>query len=142
MRIQEFISKSYIFAIGHSYDAIWRKFNARLKARGCNMTEALVLVSLYFEENREATPSAIANTLQTSRANISHCLNTLVTKRYITRRLGNEDARRTILGLTTSGLKYAQSLVLEINNVEDLCEKHFKAASSKDLISKLYGLRL
>jgi DNA-binding MarR family transcriptional regulator len=140
VRIREFISKSYIFAIAHGYDVVWRKFNGRLKARGCNINEALVLIALFFEEDKQANPSAIAATLRTSRGNVSHCLANLERQKYVRRALSERDARRLSVHLTAAGTKLAQTLIGDIEGIEDYCESHFRREGLEMVLGHLFAM--
>lgn len=140
MRISEFISKSYVFAIAHSYDTIWRKFNGSIRKGGCNITEALVLIAIFFESEQKAYPSAIAEAIRTSRGNVSHCLARLERKKMIRRELKPGDARRLMISLTPSGEKLVSKLMTEIEKIEDHCDGLLGKFGQKELIRSLFGI--
>lgn len=140
MKIQEFIDKSFVFAIAHGYDVIWRKFNARLKQNGCNINEALVLIAIYFEAQKQASPSALAAALRTSRGNVSHCLAKLVKQNYVRRTMSDGDARRLFISLTPEGARLAQRLIGEIESIEQHCESRLGQAGQGDMLRALFQL--
>jgi DNA-binding MarR family transcriptional regulator len=140
MKIQEFTSKSFIFAIAHSYDVIWRKFNGKLKTHGCSITEALVLIAIFFEDPKYANPSAIAEALRTSRGNVSHCLGKLEVQKYVRRELSNQDSRRLSVSLTPAGTKLTHSLIAEIEQIEGYCESHFASRDQAAILTALFAL--
>jgi DNA-binding MarR family transcriptional regulator len=142
MKIEAFTSSSYIFAIAHAYDVLWRGLNQKLKKSGCNVNEALVLIALYFEEAGRVTPSALSKALRTSRGNISHCLSHLEGKRLLKRVLSERDARQLIVALTPTGKRLAENLVSAFEELEAECEKYFSGVPSlaKNLIESLFLL--
>lgn len=142
MKIEAFTSTSYMFAIAHSYNVLWRGFNQRLKKSGCNINEALVLIALYFEENASVTPSMLATALRTSRGNISHCLSNLDSRKLLKRTLFEQDARRLIISLTAAGKKLAEGLIASFEELEGKCERHFsQQKTAKNIIERLYSLQ-
>lgn len=58
--------------------------------------------------NPEVIPSELAKKLGFSRARMSHILDSLETKGYITRTQDEHDRRRVIVSITESGREYAQ----------------------------------
>lgn len=140
MKISEYISKSYVFALAHSYDAIWRKFNSSFRKSGCNITEALVLISIFFEEDQRASPSSVAKALRTSRGNVSHCLTKLESRKLVKREMKLGDARRLVISLTPSGERLVSKLMTEIEKIEDLCDGQLGKFGQSNLINALFGL--
>ena len=140
MKIQEFIGKSFVFAIAHGYDVVWRKFNAQLKQRGCNITEALILIAIVFEPEKQATPSALATALRTSRGNVSHCLAKLVRQEQVQRTLKRDDARQFLISLTPSGARLAHRLISDIETIEAHCEGRLMKRQGIEVLQALFAL--
>lgn len=140
MKIEGFISQSFIFAIAHSYNVVWRQFNTQLKKNGCSISEALVLIAIYFEDNQQASPSTLGTALRTSRTNISHCLAKLQRQKLIRRTISEVDARRLSVSITPTGLKLAQKLIVEIERIEAYCESHLVSSDQAKLLKMLYAL--
>lgn len=140
MKIEGFISQSFIFAIAHSYNVIWRKFNTRLRKNGCSISEALVLIAIYFEDHQQSSPSKLGSALRTSRTNISHCLAKLQRLKLIRRTICETDARRLLVSLTPAGSKLAQKLIVEIEQIEAYCESHLMSPEQGKLLKMLYAL--
>lgn len=140
MKIEEFISQSFIFAIGHSYNVVWRQFNTRLRKNGCSISEALVLIAIYFEDAQQASPSTLGTALRTSRTNISHCLAKLQRQKLIRRTISESDARRLLVSITPTGLKLAQKLIVEIEQIEKYCESYMISSDQNNLLQMLYAL--
>lgn len=140
MKIEEFTGKSFVFAVAHGYDVVWRKLNARLRQRGCNLTEALVVIALFYEEGKNAHPSALAAALRTSRGNISHCLARLERQKYVGRSLAAGDARKLTIALTASGGRLALELIGEIEQIEAHCEEQMAANAGRGVLKALFAL--
>ena len=123
MKIQKFINSSLILAIGANYDTVWRDLNTKLKEENCNLLQAMILVSIFFEQNEEVTPSVLANILGTTRGNVSHCISHLEKRGCLRRSLSESDARSYKLILKPEGKKVALRLIQVIDGLEDYFER-------------------
>ena len=141
LKIQQYVSKSLIFAIGTSYDAIWRDFSKRLRKENCGFLHAVILISLVFEEDRgqAVTPSQLAQTFKTSRGNISHCISYLEKKQFLRRALDPQDARSYRLTLTPPGRRTAMRLVKVIDDLEGFFESKFGASEILSAVALISG---
>jgi DNA-binding MarR family transcriptional regulator len=106
----------------------------------CTITEALVLIAIYFEDQQQASPSKLGAALRTSRSNVSHCLAHLQQQKWIRRSIADHDARCLLVSITPSGSKLAQKLILEIEKIEKYCESHLSGADQSKLLKMLFGL--
>jgi DNA-binding MarR family transcriptional regulator len=64
----------------------------------------LVLAAIFFEKKGGVKPSYLAETLQTTRGNVSHCISSLEAKGLLRRRIDAEDARALELVLEPASL--------------------------------------
>lgn len=70
-----------------------------------------VLCLLISSENGSASPSELSEMMGTSRGNMTHILNSLLSARYISRSVSNHDGRRHIISLTDDGRKKASAMI-------------------------------
>ncbi len=137
MKIQKYVEKSLLFAIGTSYDAIWRNLNTQLKKEECNFLQAMILISLFFEESETVTPSRLADTFYTSRGNLSHCVTYLEKRGWVKRQLDEKDARSYQVILKPEGRKVATRLIKVIDRIEDFFEDSFGKQPLSSTITSL-----
>jgi DNA-binding MarR family transcriptional regulator len=121
-----------------------------LREEGVTFFEALVLSAIFFEKKGGIRPSQLAETFQTSRGNVSHCISSLESKGLVKRRLDPADARALRLLLEPAGRKRAVRVV----GVLDRMQRHFeqsvgvgklesmleKMGMVEELCSKLAGI--
>jgi DNA-binding MarR family transcriptional regulator len=103
MRIDAYLRESPMFAVGRAA----RRFDA-LAARALaedelGLMEGLVLAALFFEAPKPIKPSQLAETFETTRGNVSHCVSSLEAKGLLQRRIDPDDARAFLLILKPQG---------------------------------------
>jgi hypothetical protein len=55
MKIRQYVRKSLLFAIGSSYEKIWREFNSSLGKEDVNFLQSVILISMLFDEQAVET---------------------------------------------------------------------------------------
>lgn len=106
MRIESFLQQSPVFQISRAARRTEAALNAILREEGLTFFESLVLAAIFFEK-RGVKPSALAETFQTTRGNISHCVSSLEAKALVRRRIDPADARALQIVLLPAGRKRA-----------------------------------
>ena len=123
MRIESFLRQSPVFQINRSARHMEAALNRILAAEGVTFFEALVLAALFFEKKGGIKPSDLAQTFQTTRGNVSHCLSSLEAKGLVRRKIDAEDARAFRLALLPSGRRRAA----RVAGILDRMQAHFEA---------------
>jgi DNA-binding MarR family transcriptional regulator len=150
VRIEAFLSQSPIVQITRVARRVEASLDRILREEGVTFFEALVLAAIFFEKKGGIRPSQLAETFQTSRGNVSHCISSLESKGLVKRRLDPADARALRLLLEPAGRKRAVRVV----GVLDRMQRHFeqsvgvgrlesmleKMGMVEELCSKLAGI--
>ena len=128
MRIESFLRTSPIFAVYTGYSQIVGQFQHQLNAEEVHFIQALILTGIFFEE-RAVRPTELAQTLKSSRSNISHALRALEKRGWIERTTDPADARAYYFQLTKSGRKKALRLIKIFDHTQTALENtHAKGA--------------
>jgi DNA-binding MarR family transcriptional regulator len=122
MRIEAFLKQSPVFQASRIARRMDASLNLLLKDEGVTAFEALILAAIFFEKRGEIKPSALAETFQTTRGNVSHCISSLEAKGLVKRRIDAEDARALRLVLRPAGRKRAVRVV----GILDRMQRHFE----------------
>ena len=77
MRIESFLRQSPIFQASRIARRMEASLNLVLRDEGLTLFEALVLAAIFFEKKGGVKPSSLAETFQTTRGNVSHCISSL-----------------------------------------------------------------
>ncbi|WP_414640843.1 MarR family winged helix-turn-helix transcriptional regulator [Bdellovibrio sp.] len=110
MKISKFIERSPVVPTLLVAEAISRDLDTRLKTFDLSISEALILVGVFFED-KEARPSELAKTLRISRSRLSQCLSRLITAGYLNRKIESQDARFINIQITSQGKHIALKLI-------------------------------
>ena len=94
--------------------------------------EGLVLAAMFFEMPRPIKPSQLADTFETTRGNISHCISSLEAKGLLQRRIDTQDARAYDLTLKPQGKKCA----LRVIRAFDKLQKEFEEKVGKAVLNE------
>src|ERR1700744_6366419 len=105
MRIESFLLQSPVFQASRIARRMEASLNTILREEGLTFFESLVLAAIFFESKSGFKPSALAETFQTTRGNISHCVSSLEAKGLVRRRIDPDDARAFQLVLLPAGKK-------------------------------------
>lgn len=128
LRIDAYLRQSPLFAVRRAS----RNFDAHLaqvlRNRSISFLEALVLVSIFFEEPKPIKPSELAETLAVTRGNVSHCISTLEAKGLVRRRIDPEDARAIHIQLKPEGRTHAMKVIRAFDRLQKDFERHVGAA--------------
>ncbi len=111
MRIEAFLQQSPVVQAGRMARRMEASLNRALREEGVTFFEALVLAAIFFEKRGEIRPSMLAETFETTRGNVSHCVSSLEAKGLVERRIDPEDARAMRLLLKPLGRKRAVRVV-------------------------------
>ncbi len=123
MRIESFLSQSPVFQVSRIARRMETSLNHVLRDEEVTFFEALVLAAIFFEKKGAIKPSALAETFQTTRGNVSHCISSLEAKGLVRRRIDPEDARALRLVLQPAGRKRA----VRVAGILDRMQRHFEA---------------
>ncbi|MHB1021433.1 MAG: MarR family winged helix-turn-helix transcriptional regulator [Acidobacteriaceae bacterium] len=131
MRIETFLEQSPLFEVSRAA----RKFESHLarilQDEGITFLEALVLISIFFEEPNAVKPSQLATTFSTTRGNVSHCISSLEAKGLLRRRIDPEDARGVLLILKPQGRRRAMQAIRTLDQMQKHFEKKIGVAELK-----------
>ena len=133
MRIEEFLRQSPVFQANRIARRTEASLNVILRDEGLTFFEALMLAAIFFEKKGGIKPSELAETFQTTRGNVSHCVSSLEAKGLVRRRIDADDARSFRLVLQPLGRRRAVRAV----GIFDRMQTHFE----KDVgVAKLAGM--
>lgn len=136
MRIEAFLEQSPMFCItlaARRFDVLTTRL---LRADNLNFLEALILSTLFFESHGAVKPSHLAQTLGTTRGNVSHCVSSLEAKGLVQRRIDPADARAYQLALKPQGKKTA----IRVIGALDKLQREFENGAGKEALQS--ALRL
>ncbi len=122
MRIESFLEQSPVFQVSRVARRMEAAMNGLLAAEGVNLLEALVLAALFFEKRGAVKPSYLAETFQTTRGNVSHCVSSLEAKGLVKRQIDAEDARGVQLVLQPLGRRRA----VRVMGILDRTQREFE----------------
>jgi DNA-binding MarR family transcriptional regulator len=122
MRIESFLNQSPVFQASRIARRMETSLNLILRDEGVTFFEALVLAAIFFEKKGAIKPSVLAETFQTTRGNVSHCISSLEAKGLVRRRIDPEDARALRLVLQPTGRRRAVRVV----GILDRMQRHFE----------------
>jgi DNA-binding MarR family transcriptional regulator len=111
MRIETFLGQSPVFQASRITRRMESSLNAILKQEGLTFFESLMIAAIFFEKRGGTRPSDLAETFQTTRGNVSHCVSSLEAKGLVRRRIDPEDARAFQLVLLPAGKRRAARVV-------------------------------
>ncbi len=140
MRIETFLRQSPLFAVRRASRAFDRDLARILQTREITFQEALVLVSLLFEEPKAIKPSELAETLSTTRGNVSHCVSSLEAKGLVRRRIDPADARAFHVLLKPAGRSQAMRVVRILDRLQKDFERQIRASDLDTALSVIQKL--
>jgi DNA-binding MarR family transcriptional regulator len=134
MKIEAFLEQSPLFTVNWAA----RKFDSHvarlLGDKNLNFLEALILVSILFEEPKRVSPSQLASIFSTTRGNISHCVSSLEGSGLLARRIDPDDARGYQLFLKPPGRKAAMQVIRAFDRMQTTFEQTVGSAQLKTAI--------
>jgi DNA-binding MarR family transcriptional regulator len=140
MRIDAYLRESPLFAVGRAA----RRFDA-LAARALSvdelgLMEGLVLAALFFEAPKPIKPSQLAETFETTRGNVSHCISALEAKGLLQRRIDPGDARVFLLALKPQGKRAALRVIAAFDRLQKEFEQELGKGDLKETLKNLRKL--
>ena len=135
MRIESFLQQSPVFQASRIARRMEASLNTILRDEGLTFFESLVLAAIFFESKSGIKPSALAETFQTTRGNISHCVSSLEAKGLVRRRIDPDDARAFQLVLQPTGKKRAVRVV----GILDRMQRHFEETIGIEKLETMLG---
>lgn len=142
MRIESFLTQSPVFQTSRTARKTEASLNAILKKEDLTFFESLILVAIFFEKNGQTRPSDLAETFQTTRGNISHCISTLEAKGLLRRKLNTEDARAVQLILSPLGKRRAARTVGILDRMQAQFEKAIGAAALERMMREMLAVEV
>ena len=137
MRIESFLSQSPVFQASRIARRMETSLNLVLRDEGVTFFEALVLAAIFFEKKGAIKPSALAETFQTTRGNVSHCISSLEAKGLVRRRIDPEDARALRLVLQPLGRKRAVRVAGILDRMQRRFEETVGVATLKEMLGQM-----
>jgi DNA-binding MarR family transcriptional regulator len=137
MRIEEFLRQSPIVQTSRMARRMEASLNVVLQEEEVSVFEALILAAIFFEKRGEIKPSALAETFQTTRGNVSHCISSLEAKGLVQRRIDPEDARAVQLVLRPLGRRRAVRVVGILDRMQRRFEEGIGAAKLEAMLAQM-----
>jgi DNA-binding MarR family transcriptional regulator len=122
VRIESFLKQSPVFQVNRIARKMGASLNLILEEEGLTSVESLILAAIFLEKKGDISPSRLAETFETTRGNVSHCLSSLEAKGLVQRRIDPEDARAFRLALLPKGRRQAARVV----GILDRMQRHFE----------------
>jgi DNA-binding MarR family transcriptional regulator len=138
MRIESFLKQSPVFQISRSARRLDALLTRILRNEEVTFFEALVLAAIFFEKKHGIKPSELAETFQTTRGNVSHCISSLEAKGLVRRRIDPEDARAFQLTLQPAGRKRAARVVGILDRMQGHFEQVMRTAGVEEMLRHLF----
>jgi len=114
--------------------------NLVLLEEGLTFFESLVLAAIFFEKKGGVKPSNLAETFETTRGNVSHCISSLEAKGLVRRRIDAEDARALQLVLLPAGRKRAVRVAGILDRMQRDFEEKVGAAKLERMLEELHSV--
>jgi DNA-binding MarR family transcriptional regulator len=137
MRIETFLQQSPIFQTSRIARRMEVSLNVILRDEGLTFFEALMLAAIFFEKKGGIRPSDLADTFQTTRGNVSHCVSSLEAKGLVRRRIDPEDARSFRLVLQPVGKRRAVRVVGIFDRMQTHFEKNVGVAKLAGMLEQM-----
>lgn len=136
MRIESFLRQSPVFQTSSSARKIEAALNTILTKEDLTFFESLVLAAIFFEKV-SARPSDLAETFQTTRGNVSHCISSLEAKGLVRRKIDSDDARVVQLILSAGGRRRAARTVGILDRMQSRFEREFGATTLERMLREI-----
>ena len=102
--------------------------------------EGLTLAALFFESPRPVKPSQLAETFETTRGNVSHCISSLEAKGLLQRKIDPEDARAYQLALKPQGRRCALRVIAALDKLQKKFEGEIGKSALAEMLTSLRKL--
>jgi DNA-binding MarR family transcriptional regulator len=140
MRIESFLRQSPIFQASRIARRMEASLNLVLLEEGLTFFESLVLAAIFFEKKGGVKPSNLAETFETTRGNVSHCISSLEAKGLVRRRIDAEDARALQLVLLPAGRKRAVRVAGILDRMQRDFEEKVGATKLEAMLEELHSV--
>jgi DNA-binding MarR family transcriptional regulator len=140
MKIEKFLSQSLVFGLIKAGNEIEKLMMEELSSHDLNLNQALILTSIFFE-GKAVQPIQLANSLQMTKANVSHCLASLEEKKYVKRNSKSQDRRIFEIDLTDAGTKKISSLVEYFEKQQQGIENKFGEKNLERVLIQILEMR-
>jgi DNA-binding MarR family transcriptional regulator len=137
MRIEAFLRQSPVFQASRIARRMEASLNEILREEALTFFEALMLAAIFFETQGGIKPSELAETFQTTRGNVSHCVSSLEAKGLVRRRIDPEDARSFRLVLQPVGKRRAVRVVGIFDRMQTTFEKNVGVAKLAGMLEQM-----
>jgi len=137
MRIESFLRQSPVFQVGRVARKMSASLNVILEGEELTAMEALLLAAIFLEKKGEIKPSRLAETFETTRGNVSHCVSSLESKGLVARRIDVEDARAFRLVLLPKGKRQAARVVGILDGMQRRFEEQIGAARLETMLEQM-----
>ncbi|MGH9596742.1 MAG: MarR family winged helix-turn-helix transcriptional regulator [Edaphobacter sp.] len=138
MRIESFLRQSPIFQTSRVARRMEASLNAILQGEGLTFFEALMLAAIFLEKKAGIRPSELAETFQTTRGNVSHCVSSLEAKGLVRRMVDAEDARSFRLVLQPAGKRRAARAVGIFDRMQTYLEKSVGVTKLAEMLEQMH----
>lgn len=133
MRIDAFLYESPMFAVNRAARRFETLAARALAADELSFLEGLMLAAIFFEAPRPVKPSQLAETFETTRGNVSHCVSALEARGLVQRRIDADDARVFLLTLKPQGKRAAVRTIAAL----DALQKRFETEVGKTALGEM-----
>jgi DNA-binding MarR family transcriptional regulator len=141
MRIDAFLRESPMFAVNRAA----RRFEALaaevLAPDELSFLEGLTLAAIFFEAPHPIKPSQLAETFETTRGNVSHCVSSLEAKGLLQRKIDPADARAYLLTLRPQGKRCALRVIGAFDKLQKGFEEEIGKAALSEMLKTLKRLQ-
>lgn len=131
---EEKILGAYFKSITNALD---RKFNRDLEAFDLTLSQANILVFLFFSRDKEISQTDIQNNFNLTNPTVTGILKRLESKGFIRRSTSGEDGRRKIIELTDKSVNLDKMLMQGMITADDQMTSGFSAQEKKLLETML-----
>jgi DNA-binding MarR family transcriptional regulator len=142
MRIEAYLRESPMFTVkgaARHFDTLAAEAFA---TDDLGFTEGLVLAATFLEEPQRTRPSQLAQTLGTTRGNVSHAVSSLEAKGLVQRKIDPLDARGYLLTLKPAGKKCAIRVVGAFDKMQQNFERQVGKENLENAIRVIRALHL
>jgi len=113
---EEKILGAYFKSITNALD---RKFNRDLESFDLTLSQANILVFLFFSRDREISQTDVQDNFNLSNPTVTGILKRLESKGFIRRRTSHEDGRRNVIELTEKSVNLDKMLIQGMITADD-----------------------
>lgn len=122
MKFQQFMDESLLMTLFQQFHQTFAPLQSDLRKQGLNLNEALILLAVFFENNRPPRPTDLQKCLLLPKDQISQTLKKLENKNYLERKIADGDKRQRQITLTPLGRQLTSHLIKLFDTREDQLE--------------------